>query len=214
MSERTWGFKSPLAHGSRAWNTRHNPVVHIQSYPEAEVPPDLRVQQVALQDRAWPSSEPSGPAPWHDPALQPISMLAVDGGRVVAALDILTKEVTHRGRPYVASGLSAVVTDPALRGRGYGHALVERARGAIEASGADLGIFTCDRHLQEFYERAGWRCLPGTVLVGGTPEAPFPSDVLDKVTMAAFFSPRARSDADLFVGARIDLYSGDVDKLW
>ena len=56
--------------------------------------------------------------------------------------------------------------------------------------------------------------LPGTVLVGGTPEAPFPSDQFDKVTMARFFSPHARTLADTFVGCRIELYPGEIDKLW
>ncbi|MCZ0971746.1 hypothetical protein O1L55_10350 [Streptomyces albulus] len=57
-----------------------------------------------------------------------------------------------------------------------------------------MGLFTCDRPLRAFYESAGWHHLPGTVLVGGTPQAPFPSDRpgFDKVTMADFFSPRAR----------------------
>jgi hypothetical protein len=91
---------------------------------------------------------------------------------------------------------------------------VEAAREAIEASGVDLGIFTCDRPLQAFYEGAGWQLLPGTVLVGGTPESPFPSDQFDKVTMARFFSPRARDRADTFVGSRIELYPGAIDKLW
>ncbi len=84
----------------------------------------------------------------------------------------------------------------------------------IEAGGADLGIFTCDLDLRAFYERAGWRCLPGTVLVGGAPEAPFPSDQFDKVTMAAFFSRRAHDAADGFIGARVELYPGEIDKLW
>jgi aminoglycoside 2'-N-acetyltransferase I len=52
------------------------------------------------------------------------------------------------------------------------------------------------------------------VLVGGTPAAPFPSDQWDKVTLASFFSPRAREAAERFAGARIGLYPGAIDKLW
>ncbi len=80
--------------------------------------------------------------------------------------------------------------------------------------GADLGIFTCDRGLQPFYESAGWSHLPGSVLVGGSPEAPFASDQFDKVTMASFFTERAVAAAPGFVGARIELYPGDIDRLW
>ena len=80
-------------------------------------------------------------------------------------------------------------TDAALQGRGYGRASGGGAR-ADAARGDDLGIFTCDRDLQRFYEGAGGSCSPGTVLIGGTPEDPFPSDVLGKVTLGSFFSAR------------------------
>jgi GNAT superfamily N-acetyltransferase len=188
--------------------------MRIVSFPEAEVAPELRRQVRNLHRRAWPDYKPVDGGPAHDPALRPISMLLVDGGRVVAALDILSKDISHGGQVYAASGLSTVVTDERLRGRGYGGQLVEAAYTAIETSGVDLGIFTCDTPLQRFYERAEWRLLPGTVLVGGTPDSPFPSDQFDKVTIARFFSVRARHAQDTFVGARIALYPGEIDKLW
>jgi aminoglycoside 2'-N-acetyltransferase I len=192
--------------------------MHIMSFPIAEVPPDLRLQVLALHAQAWPEDE-AGEAPhedglWHDPALRPVSMLLVDDGRVLAALDILSKEITHRGRSYAASGLSTVVTDEAERHKGYGCRLIIAGLQAIRDSGADLGIFTCDRPLRGFYECAGWQVLPGAVLVGGTPEAPFPSDRFDKVVLAAFFSPKARQHAETFNHTRIELYAGDRDKLW
>ncbi|MET9397495.1 GNAT family N-acetyltransferase [Kitasatospora sp. NPDC002965] len=183
---------------------------------EAEVPRELKLQVAELQDQVWPG--PPGPSaePVHDPVLRPRSMLLLDGDRVVAALDVLSKSLDHAGRTYAASGLSAVVTDRALRGRGYGRRLVVAARAVIEESGADLGLFTCDRELRTFYEGAGWELLPGAVLVGGTVERPFPSDRegFDKLTMAAFLTGRARRHRADFAGARIGLYPGEVDKLW
>ncbi|CRK60455.1 acetyltransferase, GNAT family [Alloactinosynnema sp. L-07] len=149
----------------------------------------------------------------HDPVLGPVSMLLVDGDTVVAALDVLGKEIVHAGRRYVAGGLSTVVTRKDSRGLGHGRRLVAAAREAM-SQGYDLGLFTCDRPLQGFYESAGWRVLPGAVLVGGTALAPFPSDLdgFDKVTMGDFFSPEV--DQVSFLGARIELYSGEIDKLW
>ena len=41
---------------------------------------------------------------------------------MLSALDILSKDIEHAGERYAASGLSTVVTDEALRGRGYGDA--------------------------------------------------------------------------------------------
>jgi aminoglycoside 2'-N-acetyltransferase I len=80
----------------------------------------------------------------------------------------------------------------------------------------DLGIFTCDRPLQPFYESAGWQPLPGTVLIGGSPDNPFPSDQpgFDKVTLAAFFTPLAHQAEATFHNARIPLHPGHIDKLW
>ena len=188
----------------------------ILTYAQDDLPVALRDQVLALHRQAWPSTgepEPE-PGPIHDPALRPVSMTLVAGGRVLAALDILSKEIEHAGRRWAASGLSTVVTDAQERGRGYGRRLVVAAREAIATSGADLGIFTCDRPLGAFYEAAGWTILAGTVLVGGTPEDPFPSDQWDKVTLACFFSARAGRAAGRFAGARIALFPGAIDKLW
>jgi aminoglycoside 2'-N-acetyltransferase I len=88
---------------------------------------------------------------------------------------------------------STVVTPRALQRRGHGLRLVTAAREAMAAGDWDLGLFTCDRPLQPFYERAGWRRLPGAVLVGGIAAAPFASDQpgFDKVTMAGLRAIRS-----------------------
>ncbi|TCC01819.1 GNAT family N-acetyltransferase [Kribbella soli] len=204
--------------------------MHLESHPEAAVPQALRHQIHALQDQAWPdppndgrpgSRTPATGAPpdnglVHDPALQPLSLILVDDGMVVAALDILRKPLHHAGTTFQAGGLSTVVTRADLRGRGYGHHLITAARTAMIDLHLDLGIFTCDRPLQPFYESAGWQLLPGTVLIGGTPDAPFPSDQpgFDKVTLASFFTPTAREAAPTFHHTRIPLHPGHIDKLW
>ncbi|MFI0786620.1 GNAT family N-acetyltransferase [Streptomyces lydicus] len=197
--------------------------MQLLSFPEAATPPDLRAQVRALHDAAWPPSDPpaghdtdTDTDTGHDPALHPRSMLLVDDGTVLAALDVLSKPLVHAGRRYRAGGLSAVVTRPVVRGRGHGRRLVAAAHEAMSRSGLDLGVFTCDRPLRSFYESAGWQLLPGTVLVGGTPTAPFPSDRpgFDKVTMAAFFSAPARESRAAFRHTRLELYPGEIDRLW
>ncbi len=140
-------------------------------------------------------------------------LLIDDHDAVVTALDILSKQVRHGGATYSGKGISTMVTDRRRRGAGYGRTLAAAAREMMRAGGADLGIFTCDPDLQPFYELAGWHRLPGAVLIGGTPDEPFPSDVLGKVVMVDFFSDRARAAAGTFTGARIELYSGTIDKL-
>lgn len=198
-----------------AARSRDNSRVQIRSWPEAATPTALRRQILDLQRQAWPDDDPARSAT-HDPRLDPVSYALIDADRVVAALDVLSKTTVHRGRAYRACGLSAVVVDLARRGQGLGHRLVVAARRSVEDSGADLVLFTCDRPLQAFYERAGFDILPGTVVVGGTAQQPFPSDLpeFDKVTLASFFSTTARAHRDDFVGCRIELYPGEIDKLW
>jgi aminoglycoside 2'-N-acetyltransferase I len=194
--------------------------MHVVSLPQAAVPAELRAQVAALEREAWPGPGdapgiPAGdPPPRHDPALDPRSLLLVDDGRVLAALAILSKELDHAGQRYAASGLSTVVTAAAERRKGYGRRLVTAARTAIEGSGADLGLFTCDSSVAPFYEAAGWSILAGAVIVGGTPSDPLPSDRFDKVTFATFLSDHARRHATTFVDARIALYPGEIDRLW
>jgi aminoglycoside 2'-N-acetyltransferase I len=188
--------------------------MRVVSYAEADVPRDLRLQVVRLQDAAWPPDTPSGLGPWHDPSMNAVSLLLLDDDRVLSALDVLSKPLDHIGETFAASGISAMVTDPELHGRGHGRTLAIAARDFMATNGADLGIFTCDAELRSFYERAGWRHLAGSVLIGGTSNDPFPSDVLRKVVMAQFFTPKARDAEPAFVGARIGLYPGAIDRLW
>ncbi|MEU8686016.1 GNAT family N-acetyltransferase [Streptomyces sp. NPDC048611] len=187
------------------------------TFPEAATPPALRTQVCELQDEAWPPDSASAPGTFtHDPALRPVSMLLVEGATVLAALDILTKEIVHAGQRYQAAGLSTVVTRGTARGKGHGHRLVTAARAAMAGMDLDLGLFTCDRPLRAFYEGAGWQWLPGAVLIGGTPVNPFPSDRpgFDKVTLGDFFSPLARSHRSAFPHSRIEVYPGEIDRLW
>ena len=133
----------------------------VLSFPQHAVPPAWHAQLVALQDQAWPQGL-GEPSTGHDPALQPVAMLLVDDRAVVlASLAILSKEITHDGQRYAASGLSAVVTDRSHRERGHGHRLVIAAREQIAAGGADLGIFTCDRALTSFYTTRWDRATAG-----------------------------------------------------
>lgn len=74
--------------------------MRVVSYSEHAVPRTLRAQMIALQNQAWPSEGPPDMAPWHDGSLKPVSILLVDDEDcVLAALDILSKPITHGGEP-------------------------------------------------------------------------------------------------------------------
>lgn len=189
------------------------------SCPEADTPGFLRAQVRAAQEQAWPSQEAAQAAslePVHDPALRPVSLILVDKDEVLSALDLLFKTIEHAGATWDAVGLSTVVTPVAHRGHGHGHQLVSYARRTLADRGVDVALFTCDRPLQRFYTDAGWETLPGTVLVGGTDTDPLPSDSngMDKATLGAFLTPRAARARSAFIGARLLLHSGAIDRLW
>jgi predicted GNAT family N-acyltransferase len=192
----------------------------LVSFPEGEVPERLRRQAIALQQQAWPTTDPDDLSPWHDPASNAVSVLLVDSDdRVLSTLDILSARLDFGGVSYAASGISAMVTDRSRRGAGHGRIVAEAAATIMEANGADIGIFTCDHHLRSFYASAGWGHLAGSTLIGGTPTRPFPSDQFDsgqfnKVVMARFFTPKAKAAERDFVGARIPLHPGEIDRLW
>ena len=181
--------------------------MEILTYPASEVPAPLHIQRLSFydQDRA---------VIVHDPKLRPTSMFFLIDSKVLAALDILSKIIVHNGERFAASGLSRVIVDPNERRKGYGTRLVAAAGDLISASGADLGIFTCDHPLQRFYERCGWQILLGAVVMGGTVRRPLFSDELKKVTLARFFTSKARLHAHAFQRCHIALYPGDIDRLW
>ncbi|MFD7553309.1 GNAT family N-acetyltransferase [Streptomyces sp. NPDC059835] len=187
--------------------------MRVLRFTEAEVPAGLARQVGELERAAWPGSSPG-----HDPALAPRALLLVgDDGVVAASLALLFKEVPLAGRTYGAAGLSAVVTRPEARGRGLGGRLVRAARAELAADPAvDLALFSCDRPLTPFYEAAGFEVLPGTVLVGGTPQEPLGTDGpgFGKEVLAAFFTDTQDRDRAAFTGVRVPLYPGLIDRLW
>lgn len=190
--------------------------MQIVSYPEAETPPKLWWQALDLAREAWPAY--SDVDPGHDPSLYPLLMLVLDDDdeTVLAGLSLLHKEIVHSGQSYLVGGLSTIATRKAAQGRGLGRQIVSAAHDALAESGLDLGIFSCDRPLVAFYESAGWHEVPGAVLVGGTPDKPLPTDRpgWDKAVLADFFTDRAREHKASFEHSRIELYPGEIDRLW
>ncbi|MCB5182770.1 GNAT family N-acetyltransferase [Streptomyces antimicrobicus] len=183
----------------------------VLAYAEAALPARYAAQVAGIEAAAWP-----GAAPGHDPALAPRVLLLVDpADTVLASLALLFKELEHGGRRLRAAGLSSVAVRPDARGRGHGLRVVRAAHAALAAEpGLDLALFSCDRALVPFYERASFQVLPGTVLVGGTPEEPLATDApgFDKAVLAGCFGP-GTAPAD-FAGTRIGLYPGTRDRLW
>ncbi|MEO7286801.1 MAG: GNAT family N-acetyltransferase [Jatrophihabitantaceae bacterium] len=200
--------------------------VRIASYSDADLPAGIAEQVRALIQQAWPAEppEPAEPAETtepgglsatgHDPALSPITMVLTRGSTVLSCLSVLSKPIVHGAASYLASGISTMVTDRTQRRHRYGLRLASAARQFMARSGADLGVFTCDRSLQDFYLQAGWSHFDQTVLIGGTRQDPLASDQFDKVCLGSLFSTRAIAASTTFIATRIELYPGAIDRLW
>jgi len=131
---------------------------------------------------------------------------------VLSYLAIPSTVIHHAGCTYRASGLRAVITHPLYRHHGYGRQIVTAARAVIAASGADLGMFTCDPPLVAFFVQSGWMPMEHTAIIGREGLCARPADSLGKCTLTGFFSKKARRHRRDFVGASLylNLREGDL----
>jgi len=101
------------------------------------------------------------------PSNHPAHIICVEQNILIAHTEIVWKYLDHAGVTYKAYGLSGVFTYPAFRGQGYGRRIVDAGTAYIMASDADIGIFHCDHHLENFYIGSGWAPMHGaTTYIG------------------------------------------------
>lgn len=167
---------------------------------------------LALEDTAWPR-EPGENAFPSAPETYDTSFVLMEDGRAVCHVGVRKSVLRHRGREYLAYGLSEVVTLPGFQGRGLASRLIGEAARYIAAQPADISIFTCARERTALYARGGWEVSSGACLVGGTAEEPFRSDSLGLVTMIRFLSPQAMAHREDFTDTDICLELG-AGQLW
>ncbi|MBM3534140.1 MAG: GNAT family N-acetyltransferase [Alphaproteobacteria bacterium] len=175
----------------------------------SEAPPDLRRRFALLRHRADPVLRPmpgETVRDLHDPALSAVSFYTCSGEAVISYAAVLRKTIRHAAQTFEIAGLSAVLTDPEFRGRGFGRRTVAAATRWIGESGADLGLFTCDPPLARFYARAGaWPVAGNIVLIGGRSATALRSDMLGKVVLMRLFTPHAMAAEPVLSQATIDL---------
>ncbi|MDQ2857909.1 MAG: GNAT family N-acetyltransferase [Candidatus Eremiobacteraeota bacterium] len=85
------------------------------------------------------------------------------GGAVVVSCKSYARELRWQAMPLRATGIGAVFTPPAQRGRGYATALLGTVLDAERAAGRDVAFLYSDIH-PLFYERLGFRALPSRLM--------------------------------------------------
>lgn len=125
----------------------------------------------------------------HDPTFcDDLCFVAEEGGRLVATLQVLRKQVRFGEAVVEVAGVGNVFTDAAYRERGISTALLETALAAMPRHGFEVSLLFATR--LEFYGRLGWQShtrrwayvVPApTQLAGDTTIAPFELDDLEAV---------------------------------
>lgn len=127
--------------------------------------------------------EPLFPDIWH-----PHVFALVDGPALFSAATVVWKMIEHAGQQYKTYGLSAVMTYPAFRKKGYGRCVVDAATDAIRTAGdADIAILWTQPTNHDFYALSGWEHPAAITTLVGEPPQPFPAYL-----MMLFVSERAR----------------------
>lgn len=163
---------------------------------------DMARQIVELERTAWPGNGGEGTFP-SAPGTYAASFVWMDGTKAVCHVGIRKCRFLHKGRSYLAYGLSEVVTRPDFQNRGLALAAIQRASRFIDSQMADVSIFTCARDKVSLYARGGWEPMENACLVGGTKELPFRSDSLGLMTVMRFISPMGKRH-------RADFSEGDI----
>lgn len=180
----------------------------IHALPYNRAGEALRFAIARLQHRAYPALIPPPEetfTPEHDPALDALSFYLADNGRIISYAAVVHLSVIHAGETYRASGLSCVATDPDFRRRGLGTRVIAVATRAILDSDADLGLFTCDPPLTDFYTQVGWSLAPNVVLIGNRMPGALSSATLGKGVLIRLISARAQAAAESLEQSVLDL---------
>jgi GNAT superfamily N-acetyltransferase len=120
-----------------------------------------------LRNRTHPPEEARLSAGFHwaelDPETDYLVRLRQDN-EVCACAWVTKRAITLSGQPLRVAGIRGVMTDPGQRRRGYGRAVMERAHELMDTfADCDAALLFSSVMAVPFYERLGWRTVPGPV---------------------------------------------------
>ena len=195
---------------NRKMSTERNRIL-IQ-YPQERCDTDIVKKIVALENTAWPGSGEGEDYPLA-PDTFVTSFVLLEQDRAICHVGVRKSILHHKGRKYLAYGLSEVVTHPYYQKRGIASEIIKKAAQFMIRQRPDIGIFTCEKSRVPFYTRGGWEEVNGACFVGGTKDKPFRSDSLNLVTMMMFISPKGKRHKTDFENTDIIFELGE-NQLW
>ena len=120
--------------------------------------------------------------------LKPVYFVMVDDPALFSHAAAVTRSVECNGQTYSCGGLSAVLTYPAFRKRGYGSQTVQAATEYLNTASLDVALLWTSPDKEHFYGRFGWEHHPSIRILVGPQESP---EVYEAFTMIRFLSERS-----------------------
>jgi GNAT superfamily N-acetyltransferase len=184
-------------------------MVQLRTYTNADLPGRLAQQITDFVRINWYDAYKDGPQPYAaSEDLSPVYHVIAEGEALYSSTTVVRRRIEHDGDSFMCYGLSAVLTYPFFRKRGYGREVVDSATESILAApDADIAWLQTMPELKDFYGHAGWEHLPDLHTLSGEPESP---EDQNSYAMMLFISERARQNRPAFETAQ--LYLGEY--LW
>lgn len=181
-------------------------------YPQKNNDADIAKKIVDLENTAWPSSTGDEAFP-SAPNTHVTSFVVLENNMAICHVGVRKSVLLHKGKKYLAYGLSEVVTHPDYQNQGLASRTIKSAAQFILSQKPDISIFTCAQDKVHFYTQCGWKAIAGACFVGGTKQTPFRSDSLNLVTMMMFISPKGKQNKSDFEYTDIIFELGE-NQLW
>ncbi|MCI0710640.1 MAG: GNAT family N-acetyltransferase [Chloroflexi bacterium] len=132
--------------------------VHIK--PPQEIDPETLHAIHEEQERVFPTFK-DGSIEWSIPTWR---VVLTDEHDWITTIQLHHRTVVVGDMPVNVVGIGGVVTVPAYRHHGYATLAMERAHTFIRKNtSASFGLLFCGDRLIPFYERVGWRTVPGHI---------------------------------------------------
>jgi GNAT superfamily N-acetyltransferase len=126
--------------------------------------------------------------------LNPVYFVVAEEPALFSHAAGVTRSVECNGQTYSCGGLSAVLTYPAFRKRGYASQVVQAASEYINSDRFDVALLWTSPDMERFYNRFGWEHRPAIRTCIGPQGSP---EFYDAFPMIRFLSDRAvKSQAD------------------
>lgn len=186
-------------------------MIELLTMPTSQLPSLWKWQILAFQRIVWTEGfvgKHQGRDWITREADHPISLLLVDGERVLAHVNVVWKTLQYIDSSYKAYGLTGVFTFPERRGQGYGLQLVQHATKYIDRQDGDIALFHCDPDNVAFYQRAGWEARPDAQTLIGSRSDP---TLVTEILMLRQLSPHGQRFCDSLAHETLFF---DADSTW